>query len=164
MSTINQENNIALKLSQAVDKTSKVKGFESTITVLHYNWGVSRAVREGEPSGNTIIDALRVTVASGAATPAMMVMCQQGKVDLSATLTVYSTMGEKLAPVIVFTLTNVLITRVGVQGSRGATFQDDEVELTFSEVKYLVNVYDGDKLVVSPEFHEKIEVGTSKGK
>ena len=104
--------------------TSQVTGFEGKMEILSYSHGVAMQVTSDvsnteRTSGRPIHQDFHLTKYIDKTTPLLNQGCCEGKHYATATLTIGRNDAGTLIPLIVYTLTNVVVSSVSVGGGGG---------------------------------------------
>lgn len=130
--------NIFLKL-EGVDGESKVKGFEGTIDVTAWSWGMSQPgsmhTGGGGGAGNVNIQDLSFSHNMDKSSPNLMLFCSKGTHITEAELTVRKPGGDAPVEYLKIIMKPCMITSVATGGANGEEVLVENVTLSFSEVK-----------------------------
>jgi type VI secretion system secreted protein Hcp len=114
----------AILLDMGLEGTSQITGFEKKIEVLSFSHGVAMQVtgdvsNTERTSGKPIHQDLHLTKYVDKTTPLLNQHCCEGKSFPTVTMTIGRNDAGTLIPLIIYTLTNAIISSVSVGGGGG---------------------------------------------
>src|SRR5262245_20563543 len=124
---------------KGVKGDAQAKGFEDTITVLAWSWGMSQTgtthVGTGGGAGKVNVQDLSITKYVDKASPTLMHACCTGKHFEDATLSVRKAGGEQLV-YLKIDIKDIIITSLSTGGSGGEDRLTENVTFNFASVKF----------------------------
>lgn len=134
---------ILLDLGDAIKGDSKLEGYVDKIEVMSYSHNVAMQVtndvsNKERTSGRPHIGEFTLTKFLDGATPMLNEYCCAGKSLPKAIITIGRNSGEdngKTMPLIVYTLSNVVISNVSVSGGAGGK-PVETLSLNFTKIKW----------------------------
>ncbi len=130
---------IFLKL-KGIDGESLVKGFEKQTEIMAYSHSVAMQVTNDvsnteRTSGRAHVGEFSLTKYIDLATPVLNEYCCCGKVIPTAELTLCRNDNGNMLPFIIYTLTNVIISYLGVNGGNNGK-PVESMSLNFTKIKW----------------------------
>lgn len=134
---------IVLDLGDTIKGDSTLEGFTDKIEVMSYSHNVAMQVtndvsNKERTSGRPHVGEFTITKFLDGATPTLNEYCCGGKAIPTATITVGRNAGDdsgKTLPLIVYTLSNVVISNVSVSGGAGGK-PVETLSLNFTKIKW----------------------------
>ena len=118
---------------------SVVKGYEDTIQVSSWNWGMSNGGTShrggGAGSGRASVEDLTFTHELDPSSPELMESCMRGKHFDEAVLVVRKAGGKEALDYLRITMTEVLVTNVSTSGVENSDGDLESVTLNFATVE-----------------------------
>ncbi|EAA9807760.1 Hcp family type VI secretion system effector [Salmonella enterica] len=138
---------IFLKLDN-IKGESQVEGFEDQIEIMSYSHNVAMQVNNDislteRTSGRAHVGEMSLTKFVDLATPVLNEYCCSGRLIRTAVLTLCHNDGGKMRSLIVYTLTNVLISQLSVSGGAGGK-PVETMSLNFTKIKWQITAEKSD--------------------
>lgn len=132
---------IFLKLDN-IKGESQVEGFEDQIGIMSYSHNVAMQVNNDvslteRTSGRAHVGEMSLTKFVDLATPVLNEYCCSGRLIRTAVLTLCHNDGGKMRSLIVYTLTNVLISQLSVSGGAGGK-PVETMSLNFTKIEWQI--------------------------
>lgn len=137
---------IFLKLDN-IKGESQVEGFEDQIEIMSYSHNVAMQVNNDvslteRTSGRAHVGEMSLTKFVDLATPVLNEYCCSGRLIRTAVLTLCRNDDGKMRSLIVYTLTNVLISQLSVSGAGGKPVET--MSLNFTKIEWQITAEKSD--------------------
>ncbi|AXC98661.1 type VI secretion system tube protein Hcp [Salmonella enterica] len=138
---------IFLKLDN-IKGESQVEGFEDQIEIMSYSHNVAMQVSNDvslteRTSGRAHVGEMSLTKFVDLATPVLNEYCCSGRLIRTAVLTLCRNDDGKMRSLIVYTLTNVLISQLSVSGGAGGK-PVETMSLNFTKIEWQITAEKSD--------------------